>query len=280
MSNSIENRLTFLERSNRRYRTGAIVLGSLGAVLLAGGAAQPENVPAIMRSQRFEIVSPSGEKVVEFAFNSELGCGEITTFSTDGTKRVRLGGEKVQSNGAVEIFGKTGITLAALYASDETGSGFVAVNNAAGKGIHYFYGDKEGNARSTALNRSGKTVYTLACTPKEAGWLKLHGADGTALVQGGGANEDGNGVLMIARGNGKPAAELKGYSEHTLLSLFDGLGQVRTRVASTTPHGGRIGVYTAAGKPWAYWPERAEIPSGGSVTGPDVVDTILDGAKK
>lgn len=280
MNSRIEARLTHLEKTNRRSRIGLIVLGSLGAAVLAGGAAQPDTAPALLRAQRFELATAAGQKVAEIAFNSELGCGEITTFASDGTKRVWLGGERVQSNGAIEIYGKTGKPLAGLYASDETGSGFFAVNNAAGQGIHYLSGDKNGNASTWALNNAGKLVYSLGCTTKSAGWINVASADGTPLVRFGGADEDGNGVLLVGRADGKPAAQLKGYKDHSLLSLFDGLGRVRMRVASTSQYGGRVGVYTTDDKAWAYWPEKAEFPSGsGGSAGPGLIDEILRGGK-
>lgn len=271
-----------LSRVERRIRNqGALLTGlaCVAATCLAGGAGQPESIPTTVRAQRFEVVTATGQRVAEIAFNSDLECGELTITSADGTKRVRLTGEKAQRNGAVEIYGESGVALGGLYADDNTGSGALVIRNAAGSQIHYTSGDKDGNAQSLSLNAAGRPIQKLSCTSKGAGWMSVRGADGTPLVQLGGANEDGNGVLLVGRTNNKPAAQLKGYSGFGVLSLFDDAGRVRVRVAATDEHGGRVGVVTPAGKTWSWWPATPESAASTTDHVSDFMDEILNGLK-
>lgn len=275
---TVEDRCARLEVSNRRHRAAWIVTTVLGIVVIAGGAGQPGTTPDVLRARTIELVAPSGERVAVLGFNAELRCGEFSTFGVDGSKKVWLGGEPAQQNGAVEIYAK-GKPLAGLYADDNTGCGVMALQNPAGTNIHYLSGDKEGNAQALALNAAGHLIHKLGCTPKGAGWLSVRGSDGAALVQMGGANEDGNGALIISRAQGRPAAQIKAYPGLSLLSLFDEDGDVRIRVGATGAHGGRVGVVTAEGKTWSWWPPAPESPSNSTGNGSDLMDAILNGAR-
>lgn len=275
---TVEDRCARLEVSNRRHRAAWIVTTVLGIAVIAGGAGQPGTTPDLLRARTIELVAPSGERVAVLGFNAELRCGEFSTFGVDGSKKVWLGGEPAQQNGAVEIYAK-GKPLAGLYADDNTGCGVMALQNPAGTNIHYLSGDKEGNAQALALNAAGHHIHRLGCTPKGAGWLSVRGTDGAALVQMGGANEDGNGVVLLSRVNGKPAAQLKGYSGISLLSLFDEAGQVRVRVGATDQHGGRVGVVTPAGKTWSWWPATPESAASTTDSVSDFMDEVLNGLK-
>ncbi|GMV23970.1 MAG: hypothetical protein AMXMBFR58_00010 [Phycisphaerae bacterium] len=276
---TIEDRCARLEVSNRRQRAAWMVTTVLGIVVIAGGAGQPGTTPDVLRARTIELVAPSGERVAVLGFNAELRCGELSTFGVDGSKKVWIGAEPAQQNGALETYGRTGKPLAGLYADDNTGSGALGIRNAAGSQIHYTSGDKDGNAQSLSLNAAGRPIQKLSCTSKGAGWLSVRGADGTPLVQLGGANEDGNGVLLVGRTNNKPAAQLKGYSGFGVLSLFDDAGRVRVRVAATDEHGGRVGVVTPAGKTWSWWPATPESAASTTDHALDLMDEILNGIK-
>lgn len=274
---TLEKRLDKIERQNRRRGLLLLLTAGAATAALAGGAGQAPNFPEVIRAQRFELVTAIGQRVADLSFNADLDCGELTLYSSGDIRRVKLGAEATQHNGMVEIYAQSGRPLGGFYADDKTGSGAMALLNPDGNVIHYVSGDENGNAVANAYNRLGKRIFRQGATPKDAGWISVGSADGRPLVQGGIANADGHGVLMLARADGKPAMETKAYADLAVMSLYDSLGRARTRVVASTEHGARVAAVTPDGQNWNFWPEAPESAVHPTGLNADPLNSILNG---
>ena len=123
--NQIEQRINKLEKSIRSYRIffGTSVIALIAFVLISSG--KKADVPDIIKAKAFQVVDDYGN--VLLLMNKEKGNGQVTTFSTNGQKLVRLftsdGGA-----GAINTFDPSGKLNFKVTRTTE-GGGYMALYN-------------------------------------------------------------------------------------------------------------------------------------------------------
>jgi hypothetical protein len=91
-----EQRVERLERTNRRYRWGIVIV--IFAAMIVGAAGAGDDVPDVIRARKFEVVNEEGTTLV--ALSGDEDGGTVTTSSAKGTTLVKLGAD-VDGNGFV-----------------------------------------------------------------------------------------------------------------------------------------------------------------------------------
>jgi len=85
--NSIEERLTRIERAAKWWRVAAICLGGVVAIGVFSGADAPRDT---QQAKTFVVMNNDGKKVIELSSDAD-GAGQLRLFDQDGRARSTLG---------------------------------------------------------------------------------------------------------------------------------------------------------------------------------------------
>ncbi len=187
---NLETHMTSLERSERRWRASAVVLGAAltAAFVLAATALNSDT----LKARKLEIVDDAG-KVVMVADSTE-GAGRLSVWSSAGSNIARLG-------------------------ANEHGGDFI-MWNANGRVVGSLYATAEG-ARIEANAADGKTSAALDAATG-LGQIALTDADNKPVVRA--ATDSSGGLLQIMGANGQPCASLGARSAGGYLVVVNNAG--------------------------------------------------------
>jgi hypothetical protein len=94
----IECRVEALEKANRRWRYAALSLASVVLIALVGGAAVPEEAPAVLQARRIEVLSPDGKPAIVLEAGNDGAMLRIAAPGKDHERAILLSANKESVN--------------------------------------------------------------------------------------------------------------------------------------------------------------------------------------
>ena len=247
---NIEQRLTQLERTNRRLRTGLISLTIAIATVLIVGQAKPEEIPDVIKAKSFKVMNNKGKALVVLMSDDKTGSvfindaegeplvmihaavtgiGTVVTYNGKGQKLLRLGATDDGEVGVFQNFNGKGQKLVELSSTVE-GQGALATYNDKGQYI-VRVGASAGQGMLSTYNGKGHELVELGVLPNGAGAVVTYNGKGQELV-GLGATVNGEGSVATFNDKGQKLVGLG--------VLKDGGGVVTTSIGDGRVTG-RIG---------------------------------------
>lgn len=195
---SIEQRVITLEKSLKTYRivvSSALIL-LVAFVLMSSG--KKDEVPDLIKAKAFQVVDDRGNVVM--LMNKERGSGHLSTFSSSGTRLVRLFTSEGDA-GAINTFDEegnlnfkitqttTGGGYLAIYNPElrevaelgvlKTGDGYLQVNDSRGGRLGKLTATTEGGGHFSLTRDNTETITMSAST--SGGRLSLNDNSGTRV---------------------------------------------------------------------------------------------------
>jgi len=168
---TIEERVTQLERRNRRLTLALVLVGLATSLAVAVGMAAPDAVPEEVKAHRFVVVDADGKTRAELGGTKERSG--LTLYDDTGMKRAILSG----APGLLALCGENGKSRAFLIISEnrpyfsisdtsgrqvvkagpaETGGGFVNISNTLGKEVVSIQADKTNCGLVAVFDQNGE----------------------------------------------------------------------------------------------------------------------------
>jgi hypothetical protein len=274
---TIEERLTQLERNNRRL-TVALVLAGLAAILVvAGYMVSPLAVPDEVRAHRFSLVDGDGKVRVGLVVSENVPI--FAMFDENGNRQIGLGVDKngpglnlFDTNGKL----RTGLTISkgvpSLDLFDENGKQRARLGSKDGAGLVLYDNNGKMRAGLAVLNNipsldlfdtNDKLLAQLGVNEKGQPGLSVYDKSSmSAWLCGGGLslqNEknksralfglgDTGPMVILCAGDGKGSAMLNVGDAEPSLSLGDAKGNTMVSVGIAEGGGGIVDVYNPLGK--------------------------------
>lgn len=241
----IERDLASARRDARRWRRGAVALGSLLAAGTLLAAVQDSPVVDVIRTRRLEVVGEEN-KVMLLATAGETG-GQLDVWSKAGANTVRLA--SAADGGDLSLWNVQGKPVGGLFATplggrieigDADGTPLATFARGADGGAMVLHGagEKAASLRAEAgaagavisMTRSDGEVGMLAGVAQGAAVLSMRNSAGKEILYGGAA-ADQTGVLRLADAAGNETATMLSTAGGAL-TLKDGAGAVTAALAS------------------------------------------------
>ena len=168
MTNSLEKRVSSLEKSLRLYQLALALL--IGGIFFIGVTSfKKDQVPDKLTAKAFEVVDNDGKVLVNLsAYN---GGGAITTYDKKGAYLVDI-------------------------ISNTSGFGNINIYDGKGKPTLQLYNVKGGGGALALKNKDGKDAVMLSLMTSGAGHLSLNSATGTSLIWMGETTEHNADIKM------------------------------------------------------------------------------------
>jgi hypothetical protein len=243
--NAIEQELTTLKRSIRRWRTTTWLL-LLGAGLLAATTGSP-NVFDHIVVNRIDVIGTSGKPVVSIS-QSEFG-GRFDIYHQDGTNLLRL--SSTASGGDIALWDDAGTNVAGIWSTDQGGA-FSLWNNDGAELSKFQSGALTLTGMQASLhiqNEHGIPVAVVASDPGGHGRFQIADANGNVVSEMR-MIPDLGGAMIVNHSSGKRMGLLAASSDGGRLNLLNQHG-VPIFIASTMEgtNGGALSVINERGIP-------------------------------
>ena len=193
--NQIEQRLARLEKSLRYYRLffGTTVIALFAVILMSSG--KKTDVPDLVKAKAFQVVDDNGNILLQL--NKEKGNGQVSTYSDNGTRLVRLFTSEGGA-GAINTFDGNG-KLNFKVTKITEGGGYMALYNSEEKKVMEA-GSIVGNAGYFQINdHNEKKIAWITEVTNGGGSLSLFNKElGSIFLE---AQEAGGRVSIYNKGN-------------------------------------------------------------------------------
>ncbi|MBL7042421.1 MAG: hypothetical protein ISR77_27535 [Pirellulaceae bacterium] len=90
----IERRIERLERTNRRWRRVAGVLGAMLLLVCISGGTSPENVPDVVQAKRIEVLGPDGKPAIVLSAEDRQSLLRILARGQNHERSITLGADR------------------------------------------------------------------------------------------------------------------------------------------------------------------------------------------
>jgi hypothetical protein len=170
MTATAEERLSRLEKSNRKLKVGILALTTIVAATIILGAAAPP--PKIVTAEKFVLLDPDGHERAEFSANNKSAA--LQFLNSNGTRGIMIasGGE---GNG-ISLSDENGHQRTFLMVESGGEAAFATVREGLPQET-FILSDGVGGTSMAIRDLAGKDRVNLGTTPKGAG---LSVADGNA----------------------------------------------------------------------------------------------------
>ncbi len=207
----------------RLRRMNAVMIGAVGlSAMLAAGSLR--SVPPLVQAERFEVIDPSGERVVSIGWNHAGGVLEI--FNAGGGSIAAIESQASDRGGVVRTFDGDGQTLVRLGATT-TGQGTLTTFNSSGDDLVRIGATTTGAGAIRTLNGRGQSLVRLGATVEGQGMLSTFDGSGQDLVRLG-ATASGEGMVTTVGSNGQDLVRLGAErAGHGTVEILDRSGRLR-----------------------------------------------------
>ena len=224
---TIDQRLSKLERSCRRWRCVSLASILVVAGVAASGAAKPNQIPDVVRARAFHVVGNLGKVLVKLEDTGGFGvglAGTVTTLNGRGQKLIRL-------------------------AMTANGEGMVTTLNSKGHRLVQLAATTHGTGGITTLNRNGHKLVELTETTYGTGAVVTLNGKGQELVEIGGV-KGGNGGIRILNGRGQDVVQLAASvgGANGVITTLNSKGHRLVQLAATTDSTGVVEVFEPTGR--------------------------------
>jgi len=151
--NQLSQRLSMLEKSNRRWRNSALVLGII-AVSLVSIAAIPA-IPDLIQAKRIELLNPQGDVVV--SLTSEGNSGAINVNNGFKTNIFSMTGNSY-GNGVMKVQNDAGKPVVSAGAFQN--GGIITVTNNQGTTVFNTSPDRDGKGSISIYDNAGNLTWS------------------------------------------------------------------------------------------------------------------------
>ena len=238
---TVEERLSDLERTNRRYRSALVGIGSIALLGATMAAHQEPQVPEVVQAKRFEVVDESGNTRIAM-FTDDSGSGRVYVNNSDGVTVatlavVRASGRLRLRNGAggpaatlrggdLRLYNAAEETIV-LIGSSRNRSGVLQLNDASGN--PRLLASIAGTSASSggalrAINSTGKVVLYAGASSSQQGILQVMNSRGTKTGELGAGETGARFTLSNASGKQVFYAGAEANTRNGLVILFDRSG--------------------------------------------------------
>ncbi len=207
---SLEDRVLALERTAKRWRRAAVVLGVVVLVTGTVAASQEEEPTKLIRARRFEVINERGVPVVAMTSDKRNDSGIVVVSNSKRRPIVGLT-PGPQGQGGLIVY-------------NERRRNVVTITAANGHGVMLLGSDSDKRVVSLGVDRSGNGFLTLDHNKEDevalgSGSITIGNKPSVVLDV-----DDGDGTVLLRGRTGAPAVMLNAMKGSGEVIVFDAKG--------------------------------------------------------